>query len=66
MNMIIRIIVKSDEDEANVAKEKLKIKGYDTSVLKAGNIVLDGTDLGGHLDYLTDIDGDVYLVMGTK
>ena len=66
MSEIIRILVKSDEAEANVAKEKLTLKGYEASLIKASNIVLDGTDLGGHLDYLTDIDGDVYLVMGTK
>ncbi len=62
----IRVTIKSDEVEANIAKEKLKLKGYEVSMSEATDVVLDGTDLGGHLDFLSDIDGKIYMIVGTK
>ena len=66
MSSTIKIIVKSDENEAQVAAQKLQIKGYQTTVSETENVVLDGTDLGGHLDILNDPDGVVFVVIGTK
>lgn len=66
MNDTIKIIVKSDADEAGVAEQKLKLKGYQTNVSSTKNVVLDGTDLGGHLDILNDPDGEVFVITGTK
>ncbi len=66
MTDTIKIVVKNDADEAGVAEEKLKLKGYQTNVSVTKNVVLDGTDLGGHLDFLTDPDGEVFIITGTK
>lgn len=66
MSNTIKVIVKSDESEAQVAAQKLQIKGYQTTVSETENVVLDGTDLGGHLDILSDPDGAVFVVIGTK
>ncbi|SET50701.1 hypothetical protein SAMN05216326_13152 [Nitrosomonas marina] len=66
MSITIKIIVNSHESEAKVAEQKLQIKGYQTTVSKAQNVVLDGTDLGGHLDILSDPDGEVFVVIGKK
>ncbi len=66
MSATIRIIVKSDKDDALIAEAKLKQKGYQTSLFETSNVVLDGTSLGGHLDVLSDLDNDVFVVMGTK
>jgi len=62
----IRVVVKSDEDEAKVAQEKFKLKGYEVSIYNATNVVLDGTDLGGHLDFFSDIGGKVFIIVGIK
>jgi hypothetical protein len=66
MSNTIKIIVKSDQDEAQVAAQKLQIKGYQITVSEAEDVVLDGTGLGGHLDILSDPDGAVFVVIGTK
>lgn len=66
MSSTIKIIVKSDQNEAQVAEQKLQIKGYKTTVSQAQDVVLDGTELGGHLDILSDLDGEVFVVIGTK
>lgn len=66
MSNTIKIIVRSDQNEAQIAEQKLQIKGYQTTVSQAQDIVLDGTDLGGHLDILSDPDGEVFVVIGTK
>ncbi len=66
MTNTIRVIVKSDFDDANIAKEKLNQKGYNTSLTKVSNAVLDGIDLGGHLDLLSDADGEIYVIIGLK
>jgi len=66
MNNTIRIIVNSDENDAQVSAQKLQIKGFQTTITKTENIVLDGTELGGHLDILSDPDGAVFVVTGTK
>lgn len=62
----IRITVKSDFDESKVLEQKLKLKGYEVTVNRFTRAVLDGTDLGGHFDYLRDIDDEVFVVIGTK
>lgn len=62
----IRVIVKSDLDEANIAKEKLVIKGYQTTLTEASNAVLDGTDIGGHLDTLSKVGEAIYVIIGVK
>jgi hypothetical protein len=62
----VRIVIKSDEEEANIVKEKLNLKGYEVSISDATNVVFDGTDLGGHMDFLSDIDGKIYMIIGTK
>lgn len=66
MSNTIKVIVRSDQNEAQIAEQKLQIKGYQTTVSQAQDIVLDGTDLGGHLDILSDPDGEVFVVIGTK
>ncbi len=66
MSNTIRIIVSSDEEDAQVAAEKLGIKGFQITITKTENVVLDGTELGGHLDILSDPDGAVFVVIGTK
>ena len=66
MSNTVRIIVTSDESEARVAEQKLQLKGYQTTLSETKSVVLDGTDLGGHLDILNDPDDDVFVVMGTK
>ena len=66
MNTTIRIIVKSDESEAGLAEQKLKLKGYKTTVSTTKNVVLDSTDLGGKVEYLTDPDEQVFIVIGSK
>lgn len=66
MSNTIRIIVSSDENDAQVSAQKLQIKGFQTTIAKTENIVLDGTELGGHLDILSDPDGEVFVITGTK
>ena len=66
MSNTIRIIVVSDENEAQVEAQKLQIRGFQTTVSKTANVVLDGRDLGGSLDFLSDPDGAVFVVIGTK
>ncbi|MFA5984364.1 MAG: hypothetical protein WC782_10140 [Methylococcaceae bacterium] len=66
MSATIRIIVKSDKDDALVAESKLQQKGYQTTLSETSNVVLDGTNLGGHLDILSDPDNVVFIVIGTK
>jgi len=64
MSVKIQVIIKSDRDEAGVAKAKLEQKGFHVTVTEAKQVILDGTDLGGHLDYLIDIDEKIYMVVG--
>lgn len=66
MSNTIKVIVRSDQNEAQIEEQKLQIKGYQTTVSQAQDVVLDGTDLGGHLDFLSDPDGEVFVVIGTK
>lgn len=66
MSNTIRIIVNSDENDAQVSAQKLQIKGFQTTIEKTENVVLDGTELGGHLDILSDPDGAVFVVTGMK
>ena len=61
------VIVKSDKDEADVEAEKLKQKGFSvTGHSQARQVVLNGSDLGGHLDLLIDADNEVFLIIGEK
>lgn len=61
------VIVKSDKDEAEVEAEKLKQKGFNvTGPSQAKQVVLNGLDLGGHLDLLIDADNEVFLIIGEK
>lgn len=66
MNDTIKVIVTSDKDEAGIAEQKLILKGYSVSVSQAKIVVLDGTDLGGSLNFLKDPDGETFVVFGTK
>ncbi|NOQ13844.1 MAG: hypothetical protein GQ583_05090 [Methyloprofundus sp.] len=66
MSKKIRITVKSDKDEAEVLKQKLILKGYSVQISSCKAALLDGTDLGGHYHYLTDIDGEMFVVIAKK
>ncbi|NWF92327.1 MAG: hypothetical protein HXY46_05385 [Syntrophaceae bacterium] len=62
----MQIAIKNNEEDARVLAEKLKLKGYSTTINKAQQAVLDGTDLGGHYDYLRDVDGELFVIVATK
>jgi hypothetical protein len=62
----IRVTIKNNSDDANVLQQKLIIKGYDVAIFNAKQAVLDGTDLGGHLDYLKDVDDELFVIVAKK
>ena len=66
MSKTIRVIVKSDKDDATIAEQKLIKKGYTVSVSEAKTIVLDIAGLGGQNGNLSDPDGKAFFIFGTK
>ncbi|WP_028865214.1 hypothetical protein [Psychromonas aquimarina] len=59
----LRLSVFDDEEKALIEKERLKIKGYTVNIETCSNIVVDTRDLGGTLEYLSDPDGDAFVLV---
>ena len=66
MMSTIRLSVFDDVDKAKVEVERLKIKGYQVDIKNSSSIVVDTRDLGGTLEYLSDPDGDAFVVVAKK
>ena len=62
----IKIVVKGDKADAGIEEQKMILKGYQVTNNVYSQAVVDGTALGGHLDMLEDIDGEIYVIIGTK
>ena len=62
----IRIDAVTERSEADMIVANNKIKGYRSTVEKFVGMRWDGSDLGGSVDILQDIDGEGFLVIGIK
>lgn len=62
-----RVVVKGDKGGADVEAERMRQLGFAVDgPSQADQATLNGLELGGHVDVLTDSDGEVYVVIGWK
>lgn len=66
MTAKFRIDAVTDETEANMVVARNRTRGY-TSVIESFDAMRwDGSDLGGDVNVLEDIDGKGFLVIGRR
>ncbi len=66
MSKSVRVDVFSDESEADLTKARNEAKGYQCTKESFSVARWDGTDLGGSVDVVQDVDGTAWLVICRK
>ena len=62
----IRIDTVTDRGEADLVVARNQTRGYTSTIEEFSSMRWDGSDLGGTVDVLADVDGVGFLVIGRR
>ena len=61
-----RIDAVTDREEAEIVSARNQTKGYTSTIMPFAAMRWDGSDLGGSVNVLEDVDGVGFLIIGRR